>query len=92
MPLHGEAHVLAGGQAGLPVRHLHCPDRHLQNTSVRHGVARVQSEIEQTILELSPVGQHMAAAILGAHDQLDSLAEHSREQRPHVVEDLACFE
>src|SRR5438128_3569982 len=57
-----------------------------QSSALRHGVARVDRQVEQDLLEVNRVRLDIAQSVAESERQLDALAEETGEQSAHPID------
>ena len=77
-----------GVEAGLAAVELDVLGRHRERPAVRHGVARVEREVDQRLLDLAAVGLDRPELRAEVGRQLDVLAERALEERLEVGDDV----
>ena len=63
-----------------------------QPAAVRHGVARVDGEVQEHLLDLTGIGRHGSEVRRGHRDELDRLAEEPIEHRVQAADDAVDVE
>ena len=63
-----------------------------QAPAIRHGVARIDGEVQEHLLDLAGIGRHGSQVRRGHGDELDRLAEEPIEHRVQVADDAVDVE